>query len=122
MQERYDKGDGENGGVLKNIISKDLNLFRPPYGVTNPALARAVKSKEYTVIGWNIRSFDKNNTTRKVVKRVSGKMKAGSIILLHDDHHNIPEILNGIIDEARKKSYSFVALDKMLKINAYKND
>lgn len=109
--------------VIKKIIAKDLNLFRPPYGITNPPLARAIKKQDYKVIGWNIRSFDKSNkSVERIVKCVSRKFKAGSIILLHDDNKNIVEILKGIIDEAQKKSFTFAPLDKMLNINAYKND
>jgi len=109
--------------AVKKIISKDLNMFRPPYGITNPPLARALKETVYKVIGWNIRSFDKSNKSiNGIVKSVSRKMKAGSIILLHDDHENILEIVEGIISEAHKKSYNFTALDKMLNIKAYKND
>ena len=109
--------------VIKEIISKELNLFRPPYGITNPPLARAIKKMDYKVIGWNIRSFDKSNkSVDRIVKCVSRKMKAGSIVLLHDDHKNILEILEGVIKEAQKKSYIFAPLDKMLNINAYKND
>lgn len=109
--------------VINKIISKEMKLFRPPYGVTNPVLARTVKMMDYKVIGWSVRSFDKSrNSVEKIVSNVAKKISPGGIILLHDDHNNILEILNGIIKEAGEKSFRFVPLDEMLKVNAYKND
>ena len=32
--------------------------FRPPFGVTNPTLAKAVRRLGYIPIGWNIRTLD----------------------------------------------------------------
>ena len=33
-------------------------LFRPPYGITNPSLARAIRATQKKTIGWDIRSLD----------------------------------------------------------------
>ncbi|HSG67110.1 MAG TPA: polysaccharide deacetylase family protein, partial [Bacteroidales bacterium] len=97
------------------------NLFRPPFGVTNPNIARAVNSLNYTVIGWNIRSLDtvRKNTagTVKIVKR---KLRPGSIILLHDNHERIIPTLTGVIEAALEKGYTFVRPDEMLNLKAYK--
>lgn len=101
------------------IVSTDFpnppRLFRPPFGITNPSLRRALKNSGYTVVGWNIRSLD---TVIKdpvvVVRRVTQKIKPGSIILLHDSTFYEPEILERVIIFAQKKGYTFVRIDKYL--------
>ena len=48
-------------------------LFRPPYGVTNPNLAKAIKNGGYTPVGWSVRSMD---TVIKDEKKLLSKMRA----------------------------------------------
>ena len=47
--------------AIFETIGKKTRLFRPPYGVTNPSLKKALKSFDFYNIGWNIRSFDTIN-------------------------------------------------------------
>jgi peptidoglycan/xylan/chitin deacetylase (PgdA/CDA1 family) len=56
----------------------------------------------------------------KTIKRVIRRLKAGRIILLHDDRNNAPEILVKVISVAREEGYNFVALDNLLNIKPYK--
>ncbi|HSY62215.1 MAG TPA: polysaccharide deacetylase family protein, partial [Cytophaga sp.] len=35
-----------------------LKLYRPPFGVTNPNIGRAVQALNMKVVGWSVRSFD----------------------------------------------------------------
>lgn len=41
---------------LERVTSQPVTLFRPPFGVTNPTIAKAVRQLGYTSIGWNIRT------------------------------------------------------------------
>ena len=41
---------------LREITGVETDLFRPPYGVTNPMVARAVKRTGSRCVGWSIRS------------------------------------------------------------------
>ncbi|MBD9235884.1 MAG: polysaccharide deacetylase family protein, partial [Alistipes onderdonkii] len=43
---------------LREITGVETDLFRPPYGVTNPMVARAVKRTRSRCVGWSIRSLD----------------------------------------------------------------
>ena len=40
---------------LERVTSQPVSLFRPPFGVTNPTIAKAVRQLGYTPIGWSIR-------------------------------------------------------------------
>jgi peptidoglycan/xylan/chitin deacetylase (PgdA/CDA1 family) len=59
---------------------------RPPYGVTTPAFAVAVRRLGLAVVGWSVRSWD---TVRKgepatLARRLAAAARPGSIVLLHD--------------------------------------
>lgn len=84
-------------------------LFRPPYGVTNPNIAKAVKQLDLRSIGWNIRSYDTSiKDIPKIKKRVLSGLKPGAIILLHDRLDFMPELLEELIPEIKARGYSFV--------------
>jgi len=88
-------------------------LFRPPFGITNPSLKKALKSSGYSVIGWSIRSYDTIlNDPVHVFKRVTKRIEPGSIILFHDSQFYTPEIIERVIIFAQKKGYNFVRLDE----------
>lgn len=94
---------------------KELSLFRPPFGVTNPRIGKAVKQSGYQVIGWSIRSLDTmKKQPEAVIRRVTKKIKPGSIILFHDPIPDCPKILEAVIDYALKEGYTFVRADKYI--------
>lgn len=106
--------------TVKDIIGIQPKLFRPPYGVTNPNLARAVKLIGMYSIGWNVRSFDtKAKDPKKLLNSILNKLQGGDIILLHDSMPITAEILTDIIVQARQKGYTFARLDTLLGIDAY---
>lgn len=98
---------------IVSISSMDVpRFFRPPFGVTTPSLRKALKNSGYTVIGWNIRSLDtiiKNPA--KIVRRVTKKIRPGSILLFHDFQHYTPEIIERVIIFALNRRYTFVRID-----------
>jgi peptidoglycan/xylan/chitin deacetylase (PgdA/CDA1 family) len=108
--------------VMMKATGKRPLLFRPPYGVTNPTLAKVVKKLGYQVIGWSIRSLDTTiKDAEKVAGRVIGKLHPGAIILMHDTRGNTPEALEKLIIRAAEKGYRFAGLDEVLDVEAYKN-
>ncbi|MEN8225159.1 MAG: polysaccharide deacetylase family protein [Bacteroidota bacterium] len=111
----------KNELLIETICKKKTNLFRPPFGVTNPNIAKAVRSLDYTAIGWNIRSLDgiKKNSA-KTTKRVMKRLKPGGIILFHDNHAGIFTILEQLIEKTQKEGYSIVSLDEILNLKTYK--
>jgi peptidoglycan/xylan/chitin deacetylase (PgdA/CDA1 family) len=89
---------------------KDSKLFRPPYGVTNPNIARAVKTLHLQSIGWNIRSYDTSiKEVDKIKGRVLSQLKPGAIILLHDRLDCMPELLENLIPAIKEKGYEFAS-------------
>lgn len=106
--------------ALKNAQGKKPLFFRPPYGVTTPAMKSVMKLGNYTAIGWNIRSLDtviKNE--EKLFKRVSSSLKPGAIILFHDTSKTTINILPRFIEYSISKGYTFERLDTLLNKPAY---
>ena len=84
--------------------------FRPPFGVTNPNVAKSAKIRGYKVAGWSIRSLDTVKSDKdKAVSRVIAHLHPGAIILLHDHLPDAPYILEQIIRQAKEKGYTFVS-------------
>jgi peptidoglycan-N-acetylglucosamine deacetylase len=106
--------------LIESITGKRPKLFRPPYGVTNPNVAKAVRLSGMHSIGWSIRSFD---TTAKdpeaLLQRILSQLTGGDIILLHDSMPITCKILTELIIRARQKGFTFVRVDKMLGLDAY---
>jgi peptidoglycan/xylan/chitin deacetylase (PgdA/CDA1 family) len=92
---------------------QSTNLFRPPYGVTNPNIARAVKRLDLQSIGWTIRSYDTQiKDIEKIKDRVLSRLKPGAIILLHDRLAFMPDLLEALIPAIRERGYEMVLPEK----------
>ena len=101
--------------ALEQVTSQKIKLFRPPFGVTNPTIAKVVRILGYTPIGWNIRTFDTQHPSKeKVLRRIQNRLRPGSIILLHDRMPNSDLLLKEILNLIKEQGYTVVRLDKML--------
>lgn len=83
--------------------------FRPPYGVTNPHIARAVRRTGKRVIGWDIRSLDtviKDET--RLWSRVVSKLTQGNIILMHDTSERTLHVLEQLLKYLKANDYQVV--------------
>ncbi|MCB2195771.1 MAG: polysaccharide deacetylase family protein [Bacteroidetes bacterium] len=109
----------KTNGLIFETIGKKPKLFRPPYGVTNPSLKKAIKNFDFNTIGWSIRSFDTINHVKKTVFRLKNKLKPGAIILFHDNREQITEILKPFLEFAQSENYKIVPLDELLDIKVY---
>ena len=100
---------------LERVTSQPVTLFRPPFGVTNPTIAKAVRQLGYTSIGWNIRTLDTQQPSPdKVLDRIRKGIKPGSIILLHDRMPNSGQLVKQILDLLKEQEYTVVRLDELL--------
>jgi peptidoglycan/xylan/chitin deacetylase (PgdA/CDA1 family) len=105
---------------VNRVIGSKPILFRPPYGVTNPNLKKAVTTGRYIPIGWSVRSLDTAiKDKQKLLSRITGELKPGDIILLHDSMEITAQLLPEIIEQIQKQGYRIERLDKMLNVNAY---
>ncbi len=105
---------------IHRVIGKRPRLFRPPYGVTNPMIARSLRRLNHTVVGWSIRSFDTIISDRqRLFSRVTRSLKDGDIILFHDYSQAMIDILPDVIEHIRKSGLEIVRVDKLLNEKPY---
>jgi peptidoglycan/xylan/chitin deacetylase (PgdA/CDA1 family) len=103
-----------------NVIGKMPKLFRPPYGVTNPNLKKAIVNGNYTPVGWSVRSLDtviKNES--RLLNKVVKKVNPGAIFLFHDTSKTTLAILPAFLNYVQSNGYEIIRLDKMLNLQAY---
>lgn len=97
--------------ILFKLTGNKTNLFRPPFGITNPSIAKALKSLGMHSVGWDIRSFDTmSKDSQKLIHRICSRLRPGSIILLHDNREITSRILDELIKTIQKKGYKIVPL------------
>jgi peptidoglycan-N-acetylglucosamine deacetylase len=106
--------------AIREAIGLVPRLFRPPYGVTNPMLAKAVSQLRFTAIGWSVRSLDTIIKEKgKLYERVTKKMQGGDVILFHDRCEVTIEILDDVLNYIKSKGIKIESLDKLLDEKAY---
>jgi len=107
--------------VIKSITGKTPLLFRPPYGVTNPMLRKAVLSTNMMSIGWSLRSLDTVRNSDKVFAKLVANTKPGDIVLFHDTNPHIITIIEDYLNWLHKNDYKIVSLTSLLNIRAYED-
>jgi peptidoglycan/xylan/chitin deacetylase (PgdA/CDA1 family) len=106
--------------LIESIIGKKMNLFRPPYGVTNPSITKAIKETKHQVVGWNIRSLDTVKTNeQEILNRITRNISPGSVILLHDSKEITISILEQLLLFLQQNGYQSITIDTLFNIEAY---
>jgi len=106
--------------AMKKATGLLPRLFRPPYGVTNPNLRKAIINGGYTPIGWSVRSLDTViKDEQKLLKKINDSIRPGAVILFHDTSRTTLAMLPMFLRQVRAGGYEIVRLDKMLNLQAY---
>jgi peptidoglycan/xylan/chitin deacetylase (PgdA/CDA1 family) len=106
--------------AVYKITGRQIRFFRPPYGVTTPHLANAVKDLQYCIIGWDVRSLDTTNDTEQLIlERVKKQVKPGSVILFHDTSAKTVSILRQTLNFAKENGFKVVSTERLLNLAAY---
>ena len=105
---------------MERVIGLKPKLFRPPYGVTNPNLAKAITKGGYTPVGWSIRSMDTLiKDENKLLSKINAGIKPGAVFLFHDTSKTTLYVLPKFMEEVKKRGYNIIPLDKLLDLQAY---
>jgi peptidoglycan-N-acetylglucosamine deacetylase len=108
--------------TVQSITGHKPSLFRPPIGHVSPRTAVAARQLALTLVGWSVRARDGlcRTTPATVVKRVTGGLQPGAIVLLHDASENEDfqpagvEALPQILAEATRRGLACVTLSEAL--------
>jgi peptidoglycan-N-acetylglucosamine deacetylase len=105
---------------VKNATGYLPRYFRPPYGVTNPNLKKAVFRGGFISIGWSIRSYDTTiRDQKRLLSRINRSLKPGTIIVFHDTSETMLAILPTLLNSIQLAGYKPLRLDKMINLKPY---
>ena len=108
--------------LIEKITGKKPQFFRPPYGVTNPSIRRAIEVTKHKVIGWNIRSMDGiSKNSKAIFNRILKRISPGSVVLLHDTRAQTAAVLEQLLQTLCEKNYEVVSIEQLLHLKAYEN-
>ena len=107
---------------IESITGEKTTMYRPPFGEFDNKSLKVCEDLGYTVVNWDIDSFDwkeigPNFVTEKVLKGV----KPGSIVLFHGDIKNSEQYLEKTISKLKEK-YEIVPLSKLMYNEGYEVD
>lgn len=106
--------------IIKEIIKKDVKLFRPPGGDINKEIQNFITSLGYKVILWDIFSNDLSQLSKEeIYNNVIKNVKDGSIILFHSGSLKTLNLLPQLIKELMKMGYELVTVSEII---AYRNN
>jgi peptidoglycan-N-acetylglucosamine deacetylase len=108
--------------VIAETVGVIPVLARPPFGVRTPAYFRATSALGLETVQWDVAGFDwKRISPRQIADNVLRKVRAGSIILLHDgdssgkqDRKKTVEALPLIIKGLKKRDLRIAPLSQLL--------
>jgi peptidoglycan/xylan/chitin deacetylase (PgdA/CDA1 family) len=106
--------------ITKDLTSKEMNMYRPAFGVTNPMIEKAVKNLNLNTIGWNVRSLDTTSRSEKqILKRITANIAKGDVVLLHDTSQKSINVLEQLLLFLEEKKLKSVTVDQLLDIKVY---
>ena len=74
--------------ALNEAVGNHSNLFRPPFGGRRPAVLRIARDLGLEPVMWNVTGYDWNSpAAAEIERKVSGQVRGGDVILLHDGGH-----------------------------------
>jgi peptidoglycan/xylan/chitin deacetylase (PgdA/CDA1 family) len=75
---------GQARDIIAEIIGARPLLYRPPVGLMNPEIARALTYHSLACVGWSASGGDCGNRSARGVDRIDSLARPGAVVLLHD--------------------------------------
>jgi len=111
--------------AIADAAGEAPKLFRPPFGGRRPTTLGMVREMGLQSIMWSITGFDwKAPPAERIVRRVSGRIRGGDVVLLHDGSHRgmggdraQTVIATGqLLTHWREQGYAFVSVPVMMPV------
>jgi len=108
--------------AMTDAVGEHSNLFRPPFGGRRPAVLRTARRMGLEPIMWNVTGYDWNAPSAEhIERRVTGKVRGGNVILLHDGGHRAfgadrsytVTATDRLIARYKSEGYEFVTIPEM---------
>ncbi len=108
---------------IKQITNKEVELFRAPFGSYNNTLLETAEDLGLKTIQWDVDSLDwKGLSASEISSRVIGKVKNGSIILMHNNSANVLDGLRLILPRLKMAGYKVTGIGDLIYKTSYTID
>jgi peptidoglycan/xylan/chitin deacetylase (PgdA/CDA1 family) len=116
---------GAQAAITRAVGQPPIQLFRFPYGSSNPETLRLVNELGYTAVGWTADTLgwegtSGGQTVQSVIDHAIAQLQPGEIVLMHvganptDNTTLDADALRAIINQIRARGYSFVTLSSLV--------
>ncbi|SDM38680.1 polysaccharide deacetylase family protein [Kriegella aquimaris] len=110
----------KNNVIVQQLTGKEIRLYRPAFGVTNPNIKKALKATGLQAIGWSIRSLDTTQRSEtQVLRRITKSIAKGDVVLLHDTSDKTVAVLEQLLLFLQEQNLQSVTIDQLFNIKAY---
>ncbi|WP_274654776.1 delta-lactam-biosynthetic de-N-acetylase [Paenibacillus humicola] len=103
--------------VAETAGQREMLYLRPPRGIFSERTLAASGKLGYTNVFWSVAYKDWDTKAQRgrqyAYDQVTKQLHPGAVILLHAVSKDNAEALGGIIDEARRRGYTFASLDAL---------
>ncbi|MFI3166956.1 MAG: polysaccharide deacetylase family protein [Bacillota bacterium] len=107
--------------IIEEISGADVKVFRAPFGEYTNDMITICESYNQTVIQWDVDTLDwKGNSASEIVSRITSKVSAGSIILMHNNSDNVVEAIKLALPILIAEGYEFVTVSELIYDKDYK--
>lgn len=100
---------------VEKLTGERPTLFRPPYGDYSNQVILTAREEGYTPVQWSVDSLDwKNRGAEDMIRRATGKINSGDIVLFHNDAKYILDALPAILKSYREQGFTVVPVGELL--------
>lgn len=90
--------------LIEKITGEQPVFFRPPFGITNPRIAKLLLKSGMKSVLWSYRSYDtKSRSNDRIIAEIKKEIKGGEILLFHDTIPRTIEVLKEILPWLKEK-------------------
>ncbi len=101
--------------LIESVTGKRPDLFRAPYGDYSDTVLTVAEELGLYTIQWDVDSLDwKDLSANDIAVRILGRVKNGSIVLMHNDGKHTVEALPLVIEGLKNKGYTFKTIGEMI--------
>ncbi len=100
---------------IESIIGKTPRFFRAPFGEYDNTVVSTASDLGMQTIQWDVDTLDwKGVSGQEIATRVLGKVKKGSVILMHNNSDHVLDALPLIISGLKEKGLVSTTLDELV--------
>ena len=110
----YDGQVAHTREELERILGPGAYWLRPPYGIVNESVTAWADGP---LILWSVDPEDwKDGDVERIVQTVTGRVKDGDIILMHDIYQSSVEAALAIVDQLQGEGFCFVTVEQLMEL------